>query len=109
MSSQVVKASPDSAGCWIDGHWGQYGTARVIEIAAECGYSDRDALEYARRHLAAMGPSTDIGLADSEYDALMGYSDDAEDWLNEHSAPEGYSFGWEDGEFFLQSDAWWDE
>lgn len=105
----TVQVTPADAGCYVDGHWGQYGTARVIEIAAELGYSDRDALEYARRHLASMGPSTDPGLADDEYDAMIGYADDAESWLNDHVAPAGHSFGWSDGEFFLQSADWWDQ
>jgi hypothetical protein len=32
-----------------------------------------------------------------------GLGDDAENWMNDNVAPEGFSFGWEDGEFFLLS------
>jgi hypothetical protein len=28
-------------------------------------------------------------------------ADDAEAWLNDHIAPDGYRFLWNDGEFFL--------
>ena len=32
-----------------------------------------------------------------------------EQWMNEYIAPEGFSFGWHDGEFFLWSDQTWNE
>ena len=38
-----------------------------------------------------------------------GMADDAETWLNEHVAPEGYQFGWHDGEFFLWSNEEWEQ
>jgi len=33
-------------------------------------------------------------------------ADDAEVYLNT-LVPDGYSFGWSDGEYFLANDAWW--
>jgi hypothetical protein len=104
----TVQLSPAASGCWVDGHWGQYGAARVIEIAQEFGYADHDALELARRHMASMGPSTDPGLDSDEYDTLCGYAEDAEEWLSENVAPEGHSFGWCEGEFFLWPAAQWE-
>jgi hypothetical protein len=97
-------------GCWIDGHWGQYGTARMIEIAEENGWVDTaaeppfatlDGIKLAHRHLASMGPSTSEPLTDEEFDQMFWSADDAEAWLNDHIAPDGYRFLWNDGEFFL--------
>ncbi len=39
----------------------------------------------------------------------MDAADEAEVWLNATVAPEGYSFGWSDGEFFLWSDQDWED
>jgi hypothetical protein len=36
-------------------------------------------------------------------------AEDAEQWLNDFAAPDGYSFGWHEGEFFLWSDEQWEE
>jgi hypothetical protein len=108
---EVVKATPDEAGCWIDGHWGQYGPARLVQLAIAYGWDDEEASELATKHLASMGPSDDEGLTDDEYEALVGHggaADDAEDFLNESVAPDGYLFGWHDGEFFLWSNEDWE-
>ena len=103
------KAKPVDAGCWVDGHWGQYGGAQVIEIARDRGWEDAEAIDLAARHLASMGPSTEPGLTVDEHEMLTSAADDAEEWLNEHVAPEGYAFGWHDGEFFLWSHETWEE
>ena len=105
----MTRAEPTDAGCWVDGHWGQYGAARVIEIARDFGWDDAEAIDLATRHLASMGPSTAEGLGEDEFETYVSASDDAETWLNEHAAPDGYSFGWHDGEFFLWSEADWSE
>lgn len=109
MSAEITKATPDSAGCWIDGHWGQYGIARMIQIAAEHGYSDRAPVDIpaerlAEIHLASMGPSTTPGLTDSQWEDMTWAADGVELWMNENVAPEGYHFEWSDGEFFLSAD-----
>ncbi len=150
MADEIERASEDSAGCWIDGHWGQYGAARMVEIASQHGWID-PAVDLAMQHLATMGPGRrfdvtcdrvlfgtdrlvdeegrDTGyyaatsgvlgdadtrvyryeLTDEEHDALVWAADEAEAWINEHVAPEGYSFGWHDGEWFLSSTEWWEE
>jgi hypothetical protein len=106
---EIVKATPADAGCYVDGQWGQYAVAHMIERATEFGFTD-DALEdIAARHLATIGPSDAPYITDDEHDVMIDGSDDAEAWLNEHAAPEGYSFGWLDGEFFLASTAWWED
>jgi hypothetical protein len=115
---EITRATPDDAGCWIDGHWGQYGIARMIEIASLHGYVDpattppfaqQDIVEIARRHLASMGPYTegDDGISDDEHEQLSWTYDDVEAWMNDNVAPEGFSFGWHDGEFFLWSNETW--
>lgn len=119
MTNEVTRATPDSAGCWIDGHWGQYATARMVGIAAEHGYanelpphvvpvgavaSDYDVIDIAARHLASMGPSDSPDISAEDYEALIDLSDYVEAWMNENVAPEGFSFGWYDGEFFLSAD-----
>ncbi len=123
MTTEIDQALPSDAGCWIDGHWGQYATARLIEIAAAHGWADdctydydkpgvedeRTATELASAHLASIGPSSSAGITDSEHEYLIEASDAAEEWLNQHVAPEGFSFSWYDGEFFLWSDETWEE
>ena len=108
----ITRATPEDAGCYVDGHWGQYAVAHMINRAEEFGYGtaehfgatladpsarqqleDQQALIHlADRHLASMGPSDAPGLSDDEHEVLMQASDDVENWLNKHVAPEGYSF-----------------
>ena len=108
-TTKIIKADPSDAGCWVDGHWGQYASANVIEMAAAHGWDDAEALGLAQKHLASMGPSTSEELSDEEFSTMMAAIDEAEEWLNENVAPEGFSFGWFDGEFFLMSEEWWSE
>lgn len=105
------------AGCIIDGHWGQYATARMIELAAQHGYVDpatappfaqNDIVDIARRHLASMANGAP-DIADHEHEELAWTADDVEIWMNDHLAPEGMTFGWHDGEFFLMADDDWNE
>lgn len=96
------KASPADAGCWIDGHWGQYGVARMVEIAAAHGYGDSEVIDLAARHLGATKWLSDAPeLTDDEHEALSWAADEVERWMNDNVAPEGLYFHWEDGEFFL--------
>lgn len=89
-----------STGCYIDGHWGQYATARLVKLACEFGWEDAEAARLADKHLSAYGPSSSPDLTDDEYDELVGAADDAEAWLNEHAADNDHGWLWEDGEFF---------
>ena len=100
------------AGCWVDGHTGQYGIARMILIAEGLGYVDEaarmpfatlDCVSLARRHYYGSD------ISDEEVENMHQAADDVESWLNANAAPDGYSFGWHDGEFFLQSDEWWQQ
>ena len=119
MLKLLTKAESNDAGCWIDGHWGQYGVARMVDIAVSLGYgdpadpkctdSDIYTKHYAQWHLDSMGPSNSLGLDDDMHEQLMWSADRVEQWLNENVAPEGFSFGWHDGEFFLWSTESWEE
>ena len=46
---------------------------------------------------------------DNEHEILFDAAEQVETWLNDQVAPEGYSFGWSDGEFMLWSDASWQD
>jgi hypothetical protein len=100
MSAPRVTATAIDAGCWVDGGRGRYARARVIEIALDCGWEDSEATEIVARY-----PE----LSEDQQDALGDVVNNAEQYLNEHVAPEGFSFGWHDGEFFLWSDTDWQE
>lgn len=108
------RAVPKDAGCYVDGHWGQYAVAHMVSRAEEFGYDNPEVIALADRHMdeCTHGGITHEGiqpLTDDEHEILIDASDEVENWLNEHIAPEGYFFGWHDGEFFLQSQEWWDE
>lgn len=111
-----MELTADDTGCYIDGHWGQYGIARLVDIARGYGYGDdnlpgtAEVIAIASKKLEAMTyPSRDITLTDDEEERLSDASDEVEDWLNHNVAPDGYSFGWHDGEFFFASAQWWEE
>jgi len=111
------RAKPDDAGCYVDGTWGTYATAHMVHRAREFGYDQAEVTALADRHMDehVHGGITHEGiepLTTDEYWELAEAGQtggDVENWLNEHIAPEGYSFGWHDGEFFLQSAEWRDE
>lgn len=105
-------ATPADAGCWIDGTWGRFVSVRVVGIALHYGWelSPEDLATYDRLFNETQwdGP---LAL-DDDWDALLdqgGMADDAEKWLNEHIAPDGYAFGWHAGEFFLWPDETWEQ
>jgi len=80
-------------GCLVDGHWGQYGVTRLIEIATEFGFpiDAADAAE-VRKYNA--------GDDDMDPEHVYELADSVEQWLNDNIAAEGSYFGWHDGEFF---------
>jgi hypothetical protein len=111
----IVKATPEDAGCYVNGWWGQYAGAHMIMRATEFGYDDTEAIDLASRKLVEMAPNTaklfgdPVGITDNEHEVLDYAADEAEQWLNDNVAPDDYSFGWHDGEFYLASVDWWDE
>lgn len=95
-----IKAGPQDIGCYVDGHWGQYGIARMVIRATEFGYDDQEVIDLADNKLASMLPNPTYDFSESEEEQLIWASDEVENWLNENCAQEGYSFYWNDGEFF---------
>lgn len=96
------KLTAADSGCWVDGHWGHYIAARTIQIAIGAGWNDLDANHAAEKYLAG---DIDDGLAELVYDL----GDEAVDWMNANIVPEGYAFGWWEGELYLQSDTDWED
>jgi hypothetical protein len=128
-----VKISPDDAGAWVDSSRGIYASSTLVEIALGFpGFlkqGDRRSTSYERtyaRHVVAAynrgedetsyrrkpryGSSYTVKV-ENVFEQIVGqggYADMAADFLNT-LAPEGYSFGWWEGDFMLQSAEWWDE
>lgn len=109
LSAGAGMAEPSDAGCYVDSHWGRYAVAHMVARATEFGFHDAELEDIADRHLASIGPSDAPGITDDEHEALLDASDSVEQWLNDHAARAGYSFGWNDGEFYLWSEAQWQE
>jgi hypothetical protein len=104
-----MKVDKSAAGCWIDGHWGQYAMSYAILIASEHGY-EGEVVEVAERHMdECYHPGTDNGISPDEHEWVSDSSDAIDAWMTENVAPEGYSFGWYDGEWFLMSSDEWEE
>jgi hypothetical protein len=125
-----VRIHEDAAGCWIDGSRGIYATSRLVEIALDYpgflkGRSRYETIRN-RREARLIHDAYNAGEDTVKYrqrpkysaaftvtiedvsEQLGGLAEQAEDFLNT-IAPEGYSFGWHDGDFFMQSGEWWDE
>lgn len=83
-------------GCYVDGHHGHYGIARMIEVAVDIGYpiAEDDAQLVA---------DYDAHNADDGYDfdGLVWIADRATDWLNDNARLDGHYWEWNDGEFGL--------
>ncbi len=114
-AGDVVTYEP-ATGCWIDGHWGHYGAARLVEIAQDYGFEISDLDEAALEGYRDWDKESFLDEATGEYHnasewILMqgGLADEAEEWLNDNVARPGFAFGWSDGEFFYMDYLWWSE
>lgn len=99
MNSVITRWEPKNAGCLLDEHHGHAAnSSAIIQLAAREGWQPgwEDALAYAKE--GVQGGETQDWLADQ-----------AMEWLNENIAPEGFSFGWYSGNFFLMDEEWWTE
>lgn len=91
-------------GCYVDGHNGQYGIARVISMADDYGFkgsTDEDARLIQFAIHAASNWDWPDDMTDDDHEFMHELADEAETFLNEKVAPESLVFGWHDGEFFL--------
>ncbi len=101
-----------STGCWIDGHWGHYGIARLIDIAQDNGFEISDLDESAvwtYRNNIENFYDEQTGEFHNAFEWTLIVSEDAEEWLNKNVARPGFMFGWSDGEFFYMDVSWWSE
>jgi hypothetical protein len=83
-------------GCYIDGHWGQYGFGRLLTVAESFGWVNASNVNEDNQN-------------DFDLEFVVDLADEAENWLNENVAPADTSFGWFDGEFFLWTNTDWSE
>lgn len=99
MSTSIITINGHNldTGCYIGGHWGQYGPGRLLVLADDIlgtTFYDDTVAETA----GTDDEKCDSGLPFSE---LVGWSaDEAESALND-ATPDGYVWHWFDGEFFL--------
>lgn len=83
-------------GCYIDGHWGQYGIGRLLTVAESFGWVNANNVNEDNQN-------------DFDLEFVVDLADEAENWLNDNIAPSDASFGWFDGEFYLWSNKDWSE
>lgn len=105
MIDETERMTAADAGCIVDGPAGIYGPRIVIELALEHGWAGEDANYSASMDVRWMndyeaGPSVQADCAERVHEQ-GGWLDEAEEFLNANVAPEGFLFGWHDGEFFL--------
>jgi len=107
-----VNGETAEPGCYIDGHWGQYGPDRLAEICEQFDLDVTDDIDPRRwRFLAESDDPDDIayevipGLRtkpisqDDAWERHTESADTLENMLND--VTEGGHWSWEDGEFFL--------
>lgn len=85
------------AGCWIAGHHGRYAIGELVRIAIDYGFT---VSEDEQSTLDTYMDGGETGLGD-DLAMVVEMADHAEEWLNDVVAPNGWAFGWDDGEFFL--------
>lgn len=98
MTIVNVNGIPAETGCYIDGHWGQYGPDRLAEIAEGFDWVPDDPLDDPRelRNIADnLADDADDGVVNvhapqgwTEADAWERHHEAAErilDWLNDHT------------------------
>jgi len=109
-------------GCWVEGHWGQYGPDHLADQADGLGWEPETCLDdprelrriadligdwgYPRDHTDMR--SEGVNIIVSFWELHIESTDAIENWLNDHT-DEGYSWGWHDGEFYLWATETWEE
>lgn len=115
----TVAEAEKEEGCWLESGRGWRISAEAVNLAAGYGFPlDADDRAIVAYYLEG-DPSEALTLNGGEtvspddiHEHVLGADglvDHATDWLNDHIAPEGYRFGWHDGEFFLWTDVTWEE
>lgn len=98
----TTRATADEAGCWLEGSRGWRISGQVVRKAQEWGMPLSDDDDIVLRAFLD-------DYADDPSEAIWEMADEATQWLNDNVAPEGYSFGFYDGEFFLWSESSWED
>jgi hypothetical protein len=98
----IERATPDMAGCWIDGARGWRAVPYAVRIAHRYGWplSAHDGSILDRYE---SGDQQETGPYDHESVSEM--CNDATEWLSQNVAPLGYRFEWHDGDLMLWSEA----
>ena len=84
-------------GCYVDGHWGQYGSMHLVEQFADLGklsVVEREALEAWQPYPNMVEPTED------QVEIVLELADRVEAELND-VLPSGVVALWFDGEFFI--------
>lgn len=97
----IKTATPADAGCWLSDHLGWRIGCAVVEIAVERGWP----ITAQDQAVVDRYGSGDGRPADGDYvDAVV---TDVVAWLTDRVAPAGYSFEFDNGSFYMLSDAAW--
>jgi hypothetical protein len=101
--NEPIKATPDQAGCWVDGVRGIYAGVHMVDIAIDYGYvvDDDDAPVFAW----ARNGRIDAPGRDDWPEFWDEIQDEVTGWLTDHVAPDGYLFEWHDGDLMMWSEA----
>lgn len=119
MTHRMTTEEAEKArGCWLEGSRGWTASGELVNIADHHGMPLDDDDRAIVGHYLARGED-DLTLSTGQVikaDDVHGLvvdqgelSSKAETYLNEHVAPEGWSFGWNDGEFYLWPDSEWEK
>lgn len=90
-----INGNVEEAGCYIDGHWGQYGICRLVDIAQAYG------LVVSEEDKFSLDSSNWEDDDDDYLDGAIFAADSVEQLLND--ATTGGYWEWVDGEFFLSA------
>ena len=106
----IINGHSVETGCYIDGHWGQYGTDRLADIAEGFGWKAFHPTDDPRemRRVAEADPQITASWTEWYWEQHHAGGDAIEEWLNvatsNHDADgsqPGYIWHWYNGEFFL--------
>lgn len=96
-----VNGNDAEPGCYIDSHWGQYGTDRIADICDQFGIelNDADRPAHWREKAEAEDSHEHPGRIADFWQIHHEQGDTLVDTLN--NVTEGGYWSWEDGDFFL--------
>jgi len=89
-------------GCYVDGHWGQYGPDQMRNVAHFLGWEPTEYIDDPRncRRLANLAADRDGRMPEWLYwEYYHGAVERIEQWLNDNTT--GGFWTWRDGELFL--------